>query len=278
MSIHDKHIELIVRQMLRRVLVAEPGDTTSLPGERVDSRAYAEVNRQLVQDGKRPAEGRPELMGITKASLATDSWLSAASFQETTRVLTEAAIEGQSDQLFGLKENIIIGKLIPAGSGMERYRDINLDMPGAEALPFWALGSDGDAGTEDLAAWLRDTGGDATVGGFGSDIDAELARRGAGFGAAGGAVGLGRLRGALHARRFPRSGSLILASRSSLDRWEPARAAAMHGSGCSCPYNGGCRSMERLRLRAWQCAMPACGARCSTAPDPAVSLKVTVSR
>ena len=171
-SIHDKHIELIVRQMLRRVLVAEPGDASFLPGERVDSRSYAEVNRQLVQDGKRPAEGRPELMGITKASLATESWLSAASFQETTRVLTEAAIEGKSDQLFGLKENIIIGKLIPAGSGMERYRDIKLEMPGAEAMPFWALGSEGDAGTEDLAAWLRDTGGDATMGGFSSEIDA----------------------------------------------------------------------------------------------------------
>jgi DNA-directed RNA polymerase subunit beta' len=171
-SIHDKHIELIVRQMLRRVLVAEPGEATFLPGERVDSRVYAEVNRELVQEGKRPAEGRPELMGITKASLATDSWLSAASFQETTRVLTEAAIEGRSDQLYGLKENIIIGKLIPAGSGMERYRDIEVDMPGAEALPFWALGSDGDAGTEDLAAWLRDTGGDSSLGGFSSDIDA----------------------------------------------------------------------------------------------------------
>jgi DNA-directed RNA polymerase subunit beta' len=171
-SIHDKHIELIVRQMLRRVLVAEPGDASFLPGERVDNRAYAEVNRQLVQDGKRPAEGRPELMGITKASLATESWLSAASFQETTRVLTEAAIEGKSDQLYGLKENIIIGKLIPAGSGMERYRDIKLEMPGAEAMPFWALGSEGDAGTEDLAAWLRDTGGDASVGGFSSEIDA----------------------------------------------------------------------------------------------------------
>jgi DNA-directed RNA polymerase subunit beta' len=171
-SIHDKHIELIVRQMLRRVLVAEPGDASFLPGERVDNRAYAEVNRQLVQDGQRPAEGRPELMGITKASLATESWLSAASFQETTRVLTEAAIEGKSDQLFGLKENIIIGKLIPAGSGMERYRDIKLEMPGAEAMPFWALGSEGDAGTEDLAAWLRDTGGDASLGTFNSDIDA----------------------------------------------------------------------------------------------------------
>ncbi|HXA32527.1 MAG TPA: DNA-directed RNA polymerase subunit beta', partial [Acidimicrobiales bacterium] len=171
-SIHDKHIELIVRQMLRRVLVAEPGDAPFLPGERVDNRSYAEVNRELVQDGKRPAEGRPELMGITKASLATESWLSAASFQETTRVLTEAAIEGKSDQLYGLKENIIIGKLIPAGSGMERYRDIRLEMPGAEALPFWALGSEGDAGTEDLAAWLRDSGGDGPVESFSSEIDA----------------------------------------------------------------------------------------------------------
>ena len=95
-SVHDKHIELIVRQMLRRVSVADPGDAEFLPGERVDSRRYAEVNRQLVQEGRRAAEGRPELMGITKASLATDSWLSAASFQETTRVLTEAAIEGQA--------------------------------------------------------------------------------------------------------------------------------------------------------------------------------------
>jgi len=158
-SIHDKHIELIVRQMLRRVLVAEPGEAPFLPGERVDNQIYAEVNRGLVEDGKRPAEGRPELMGITKASLATESWLSAASFQETTRVLTEAAIEGKSDGLLGLKENIIIGKLIPAGSGMERYRDIRLEMPDAEAMPFWAQTS-GEGETEDLAAWLRDVGGD----------------------------------------------------------------------------------------------------------------------
>jgi DNA-directed RNA polymerase subunit beta' len=157
-SIHDKHIELIVRQMLRRVLVAEPGDAPFLPGERVDNQAYALVNKELLEEGKRSAEGRPELMGITKASLATESWLSAASFQETTRVLTEAAIEGKSDQLFGLKENIIIGKLIPAGSGMDRYRTIALEMPGAEALPFWGGGSDAD--TEDLAAWLRDVSGD----------------------------------------------------------------------------------------------------------------------
>jgi DNA-directed RNA polymerase subunit beta' len=162
-SIHDKHIELIVRQMLRRVLVAEPGDAPFLPGERVDNQRYAAVNRELVQAGSRAAEGRPELMGITKASLATDSWLSAASFQETTRVLTEAAIEGRSDQLFGLKENIIIGKLIPAGTGMERYRAFEVETPEAQRMSFWSSdldgGGDGLEGTpEDLAAWLRDVG------------------------------------------------------------------------------------------------------------------------
>jgi DNA-directed RNA polymerase subunit beta' len=169
-SIHDKHIELIVRQMLRRVSVAEPGESTFLPGERVDSRIYAEVNRQLVQEGKRPAEGRPELMGITKASLATESWLSAASFQETTRVLTEAAIEGKSDKLFGLKENIIIGKLIPAGTGMTRYRDIGMDAPEAERLTFWS--SDTEQETEDLAAWLANIGttdGNGAAGWSGGD-------------------------------------------------------------------------------------------------------------
>jgi DNA-directed RNA polymerase subunit beta' len=162
-SIHDKHIELIVRQMLRRVLVAEQGESPFLPGERVDSRIYAEINRSLVTEGKRPAEGRPELMGITKASLATDSWLSAASFQETTRVLTEAAIEGKSDRLFGLKENIIIGKLIPAGTGMTRYRDLELEAPEAERLTFWTSADD-EAGTEDLAAWLASIGSDGNEG------------------------------------------------------------------------------------------------------------------
>jgi DNA-directed RNA polymerase subunit beta' len=154
--IHDKHIELIVRQMLRRVSVAEPGDSGFLPGERVDSKVYADTNRRLVQEGGRPAEGRPELMGITKASLATESWLSAASFQETTRVLTEAAIEGKSDHLFGLKENIIIGKLIPAGTGMDRYRAFEMDAPEAEKLTFWS--SDTEQETEDLAAWLANIG------------------------------------------------------------------------------------------------------------------------
>ena len=137
-SIHDKHVEVVVRQMLRRVAVSEPGDSSFLPGAKVDARVFADTNRRLVEDGKAPAEGRPELMGITKASLATDSWLSAASFQETTRVLTEAAIEGQSDGLIGLKENVIIGKLIPAGTGMEKYRDIDTDAPDYEPLPFYS--------------------------------------------------------------------------------------------------------------------------------------------
>ena len=151
-SIHDKHIEVIVRQMLRRVTVSEPGDSAFLPGEKVDARRYAEENRQLVESGQRPAEGRPELMGITKASLATDSWLSAASFQETTRVLTEAAIEGRSDGLEGLKENVIIGKLIPAGTGMPLYRDIRTDAPEYEPLPFYTSEAEEEM---DLATWLR---------------------------------------------------------------------------------------------------------------------------
>ncbi len=155
-SIHDKHIELIVHQMLRRVLVAESGGSVFLPGERVDSRIYAGVNRALVMQGKQPAEGRPELMGITKASLATESWLSAASFQETTRVLTEAAIEGRSDQLLGLKENIIIGKLIPAGTGMSQYRKINLEAPEAEHMPFWS--SEDEEDKKDLSDWLAGGG------------------------------------------------------------------------------------------------------------------------
>jgi DNA-directed RNA polymerase subunit beta' len=163
-SIHDKHVEVIVRQMLRRVAVSEPGDSPFLPGEKVDARRYADTNRHLVEEGKQPAEGRPELMGITKASLATDSWLSAASFQETTRVLTEAAIEGRSDGLEGLKENVIIGKLIPAGTGMTRYRDITTEAPEYEPLPFYTSEAEEDM---DLATWLREAssrqqGGDET--------------------------------------------------------------------------------------------------------------------
>ena len=120
-GIHDKHVEVIVRQMLRRITVIESGGTALLPGELTDRFRFIGENRKAVAEGKQPASGRDELMGITKASLATDSWLSAASFQETTRVLTQAAMEGKSDPLLGLKENVIIGKLIPAGTGLDRY-------------------------------------------------------------------------------------------------------------------------------------------------------------
>jgi DNA-directed RNA polymerase subunit beta' len=126
-SIHDKHIEIIIRQMLKRVNVLESGDTDLLPGELVERPRFENVNRSVVETGGTPASGRPVLMGITKASLATESWLSAASFQETTRVLTDAAIHAKSDPLLGLKENVIIGKLIPAGTGMPRYRSVRVE-------------------------------------------------------------------------------------------------------------------------------------------------------
>ncbi|MGZ4209293.1 MAG: DNA-directed RNA polymerase subunit beta' [Actinomycetota bacterium] len=137
--IHDKHVELVVRQMLRRVNVIEPGDADFLPGQFVERKAFEEINRKVVEDGGEPASARPVLMGITKASLATDSWLSAASFQETTRVLTDAAISGKSDSLLGLKENVIIGKLIPAGTGMARYRTIRVYPTEMPAAPMYAV-------------------------------------------------------------------------------------------------------------------------------------------
>jgi len=149
-SIHDKHIELIVRQMTRRVLVHDAGESSFLPGESIDGRVYVEANRKLVEEGKEPAKARPQLMGITKASLATDSWLSAASFQETTRVLTEAAIESKSDNLIGLKENIIIGKLIPAGTGLTQYRDFSVETPDYKPMEFYSSDEDDD----DLADWM----------------------------------------------------------------------------------------------------------------------------
>jgi len=125
-SIHDKHIEVIVRQMLRRVTIIDSGSTEFLPGSLAERSDFESENRRVVAEGGEPAAGRPVLMGITKASLATESWLSAASFQETTRVLTDAAIQGKSDRLVGLKENVIIGKLIPAGTGINRYRNIQV--------------------------------------------------------------------------------------------------------------------------------------------------------
>ena len=164
-DIHDKHIELIVRQMLRKVRVVSSGDSAFLPAGFVDAQKFREVNRQLVEDGKTPAEGRPELMGITKASLATDSWLSAASFQETTRVLTEASLQSRSDHMRGLKENVIIGKLIPAGTGGNPYQAMQPMLPDATVVS--ALGLFGDAApeavTEELlpanpAEWLASLG------------------------------------------------------------------------------------------------------------------------
>jgi DNA-directed RNA polymerase subunit beta' len=125
-SIHDKHIEVIIRQMLRRVTIIDSGATEFLPGSLTERAEFEAANRRVVAEGGEPAAGRPVLMGITKASLATDSWLSAASFQETTRVLTDAAINCRSDKLLGLKENVIIGKLIPAGTGINRYRNIQV--------------------------------------------------------------------------------------------------------------------------------------------------------
>ena len=126
-SIHDKHIEIIIRQMLKRVNVLESGATEFLPGALVERAIFESENRRLVAEGGEPASARPVLMGITKASLATESWLSAASFQETTRVLTDAAISARSDSLLGLKENVIIGKLIPAGTGIARYRNVRVE-------------------------------------------------------------------------------------------------------------------------------------------------------
>ena len=134
-EISDKHIEVLVRQMLKKIRIEDNGDTEFLPGTLVDVLEFEEVNENLEKEGKKPAEGKQVMLGITKASLATDSFLSAASFQETTKVQTEAAIKGKVDHLVGLKENVIIGKLIPAGTGLKRYRDIQLDTGMPEEAP-----------------------------------------------------------------------------------------------------------------------------------------------
>ena len=132
-DINDKHIEIMVRQMLKKVRIEDSGDTTLLPGSMVDSYEFEQINAQAVADGLTPATSKPVLLGITKASLVTDSFLSAASFQETTRVLTDAAIKGKVDHLLGLKENVIIGKLIPAGTGLARYRNVVISADGEES-------------------------------------------------------------------------------------------------------------------------------------------------
>ena len=159
-DIHAKHIEVIVRQMTRRVTILEPGDTAFMPGELVDQIQFREENRRIAAQGGKFAQGRPMLMGITKASLATDSWLSAASFQETTKVLTEAAMNAKTDPLLGLKENVILGKLIPAGTGLARYGDLTVE-PTAEAMaemnysPLDFSLDDGRTGLEDFVHSLE---------------------------------------------------------------------------------------------------------------------------
>lgn len=158
-EVHDKHVEMIVRQMIRRVRIVKSNDSDYLPNELVDSTQFRKANQELVKDGKTPAEGRPELMGITKASLATDSWLSAASFQETTRVLTEAAMKRSNDSLSGLKENVIIGTLIPAGTGSNAYQELAPSLPDAPEVSDLGFMTESSDATEDdslpnPAQWL----------------------------------------------------------------------------------------------------------------------------
>ena len=144
-DINDKHIEIMIRQMLKKVKIEEAGDGNLLPGTLVDRNEFRRINEELVAEGKEPAVASAVLLGITKAALATDSFLSAASFQETTRVLTDAAIKGKVDPLIGLKENVILGKLIPAGTGMLRYRGIEVSAEGDEAETVIETAEEGEA-------------------------------------------------------------------------------------------------------------------------------------
>ncbi len=128
-TINDKHIEVIVRQMLRHLIVEDPGDTHFLLGEQVTKKVFNKANQEMIKNKKKPAKGAAILLGITKSSLSTESFISAASFQETTRVLTEVSVSGKQDNLVGLKENVIMGKLIPAGTGCQEYADIRIEEP-----------------------------------------------------------------------------------------------------------------------------------------------------
>jgi DNA-directed RNA polymerase subunit beta' len=171
-DIDDKHIELIVRQMLKKVRVDQKGDTEYLPGQFVDRFEFAKANDAVIDKGGETAQFEDIILGITKASLNTDSFLSAASFQETTKVLTDAALEGKIDRLNGLKENVIIGKLIPAATGLKRYRRIEIEP--SEPLPR-AIDDVGLLDQDEIAAELGLTGGDALNGGYGQEFDADLA-------------------------------------------------------------------------------------------------------
>jgi DNA-directed RNA polymerase subunit beta' len=182
-DIHDKHIELIVRQMLKKVRVEQKGDSDLLPGQFVDRHEFKRINDKVIAGGGEPAQFTEIILGITKASLATDSFLSAASFQETTKVLTDAALEGKIDRLAGLKENVIIGKLIPAATGLKRYRSIEIEP--SEPLPR-GIDDVGLLDGDDLAAELGLDDGEGLQG-FGPAFDTtELDEINAGFGPAGG--------------------------------------------------------------------------------------------
>jgi DNA-directed RNA polymerase subunit beta' len=171
-DINDKHIELIVRQMLKKVRVDQKGDTDYLPGQFVDRFEFAKVNDEIVSKKGEAAQFEDIILGITKASLNTDSFLSAASFQETTKVLTDAALEGKTDRLNGLKENVIIGKLIPAATGLKRYRRIEIEP--SEPLPR-AIVDVGLLDQDEIAAELGLSNGESLGGGYGQEFDADLA-------------------------------------------------------------------------------------------------------
>jgi DNA-directed RNA polymerase subunit beta' len=142
--INDKHIEVIVRQMVRRVRIADPGESELLAGDQIEKSRFLDVNNRMIAEGKQPARAEPLLLGITKASLATESFISAASFQETTKVLTEASVNGSVDMLRGLKENVIMGRLVPAGTGLTWHETIDVDVPGL-----------GEQAEDDLSQALR---------------------------------------------------------------------------------------------------------------------------
>ncbi|HYG95941.1 MAG TPA: DNA-directed RNA polymerase subunit beta', partial [Solirubrobacterales bacterium] len=169
-DINDKHIEIICRQMLKKVRVDQKGDTDLLPGQFVDRYEYAKINDKVIAQGGEPAQAEEIILGITKASLATDSFLSAASFQETTKVLTDAALEGKRDRLVGLKENVIIGKLIPAATGLKHYRTVAIEPAEAIEPP----GDDDLLEDDELAAELGVDGVEAPVEGFGTSFAEEL--------------------------------------------------------------------------------------------------------
>ena len=169
-DINDKHIELIARQMLKKTRIESKGSTELLPGQLEDRGKLKRLNKQIKEGGGTPAKGEEVILGITKASLATESFLSAASFQETTKVLTDAALEGKRDRLVGLKENVIIGKLIPAATGLKHYRTLAVE----PAVPIEPPSEEGLLDEEELAAELGIEGGETPVEGFGPSFAEEL--------------------------------------------------------------------------------------------------------